>query len=98
MIPHGDRMTRLSRLALVAALPATLMLQGCLTMAVGGAVVGTAGKVAVGTARVGTHVVAEGVRLAVPGESRAERRERLRREREEREMAERERREAERRR
>ncbi len=58
-------------LVLIALAPLTLGLQGCLAMAVGGAVVGvtgavvgTAGSVAVGTARVGGHVVASGVRAA----------------------------------
>ena len=83
-------MTRLPRLALALILPIALGCQGCLAVAV----VGTAGSVAVGTAKLGTHVVAEGVRMAVPGETRAERRDRERRERQERRQARREAREA----
>jgi Trk-type K+ transport system membrane component len=59
----------LRTLAIIAALPAVLALQGCVAMAVGGAAVGVAGAVVgttaavtVGAARVGGHVVASGVR------------------------------------
>ena len=77
-------MLRFTRPLLVLAL--ALGCQGCVAIAAG-TVVGTAGAVTVGAAKLGTHVVASGVRAAIPGESR---RERERRERRERQQAERE--------